>query len=841
MIKNKNHLLVFIFLLLPVSVYIGLSIGSKNNPVNAELSEDNAFGKKESEEEKEAGPEIERTYFARNHQPYGYVIEPKVLDEVWRDIKSMPKEQDFGNPGMPWVSIGPYGSQVPGNNTKYTGRILDINIKDTSNILVASASGGLWKAGNPPIPLTEQLTSQVASSFDVQPGNNNVIILGTGEPFMRGGTGLYKTTNGGTNWARVLVNDSSCFYKVRYSSTSVVHACSQNGYYRSDDNGANWTKYFSGNVSDFAVHPAINNFVYICKWSNDSGGVYKTADAGNNWNRMTNGIQTTDVGRTSVAIAPSSPNVVYVLMSKADQSLSGFYKTIGGDFWQHISTPGNIFGDLGHYANVIAVSPTRDSTVMIGGVFLGISTNSGASWVNLSSTNINVHADQHAIKFNSTGTSVWVGNDGGLSFSNDMSNFNTLNNNWPITQYNTIDFSLSNPNIIIGGSQDNGITGTTDGGTTWANPHWGLDGSGTAINPFISSEWYTTTGFYSGSWAFQRRRTTDGGINWTSINTGIGSSVATWTKIKTDNSNPISIYTNSSRLLYYSTNKGDNWIQRNTPEFPTFPSDFSVRKYGDTSVIYVCIESNDVDSRLFVQTGSGAFTEVSGDIPGGLYIQAVTMHPGNSNTAYAVIRGMYQAHKVYKTVNRGVNWVNLNSNLPNVPALSMTLYPNNDNILYLGTEMGCFKSTSGGSNWFRWNDGLPEAVIVTDLKSYFSGGEFYVLGGTYGRGVWKRKDDDLVILPGISQEIPDKFLLHQNYPNPFNPVTEIKLSVPRKGKVELHVYDVTGRLTSTLINAVMEAGVHNINFDGSNLASGVYFYRVTAEGFTDVKKMILIK
>lgn len=89
--------------------------------------------------------------------------------------------------------------------------------------------------------------------------------------------------------------------------------------------------------------------------------------------------------------------------------------------------------------------------------------------------------------------------------------------------------------------------------------------------------------------------------------------------------------------------------------------------------------------------------------------------------------------------------------------------------------------------------------------------------------------------------VPNKFSLSQNYPNPFNPVTNIKFSLPKLSYVNLAVYDVTGKVVAELVNRQMDAGSYTANFDASLLSSGVYFYKLTAGDFTDVKKMMLLK
>lgn len=127
----------------------------------------------------------------------------------------------------------------------------------------------------------------------------------------------------------------------------------------------------------------------------------------------------------------------------------------------------------------------------------------------------------------------------------------------------------------------------------------------------------------------------------------------------------------------------------------------------------------------------------------------------------------------------------------------------------------------------------------------------YILGGgDDGACVWSDYNGyngyfakQIVTTTGIStnNEIPSGFSLAQNYPNPFNPVTNIKFSIPNTGLVTLKVYDITGKEVAALVNQNMNAGSYTFDFDASHLATGAYFYRLSADGFTDVKKMMLIK
>jgi hypothetical protein len=162
------------------------------------------------------------------------------------------------------------------------------------------------------------------------------------------------------------------------------------------------------------------------------------------------------------------------------------------------------------------------------------------------------------------------------------------------------------------------------------------------------------------------------------------------------------------------------------------------------------------------------------------------------------------------------------------------------------SQAGAFYRSYNGS-WtssFKFSHTKADTTYAKPRAGYLLG------GGDDGAGVWSLHNGyhgffskNMITTTGISNnnEIPEGFSLSQNYPNPFNPVTNIKFSIPKAGLVTLKVYDITGKEVASLVNQNMNAGSYTFDFDASYLSSGAYFYRINTDGFTDVKKMMLIK
>ena len=149
---------------------------------------------------------------------------------------------------------------------------------------------------------------------------------------------------------------------------------------------------------------------------------------------------------------------------------------------------------------------------------------------------------------------------------------------------------------------------------------------------------------------------------------------------------------------------------------------------------------------------------------------------------------------------------------------------------------GVMLSNDGGATWT--GTGLPG----TDVLALALDGT-YAYAGTGGHGVWRRPTSQMTVTGVISAAPsgPAVFRLGQNYPNPFNPTTVIPYQIPSAQHVTLRVFDVLGREVATLVDGRLDAGPHTAHFDGGNLASGVYLYRLSAGGYTATRRFIITK
>jgi hypothetical protein len=251
---------------------------------------------------------------------------------------------------------------------------------------------------------------------------------------------------------------------------------------------------------------------------------------------------------------------------------------------------------------------------------------------------------------------------------------------------------------------------------------------------------------------------------------------------------------------------------------------------SNTDKIYIGTSNG----RIHVTTNNGTNWATQLGFP---YVTDLWVDFDNDDVCYASFGGSTPDRHVYKTTDGGNNWFTITTNLPNIAVNSIIKKQSSPQMLFVGTDLGVFQSTNDGADWITFNTGFP-TVEVYDLK--YKEGPNLLLAATHGRGCFTFDISTLVSIQSQSNT-PDKFSLSQNYPNPFNPSTLIKYEIPISNFVSLKVYDVLGNEIADLVNAKLNAGSYETEFNATKLSSGVYFYKLSVGEVSEIKSMILVK
>lgn len=199
---------------------------------------------------------------------------------------------------------------------------------------------------------------------------------------------------------------------------------------------------------------------------------------------------------------------------------------------------------------------------------------------------------------------------------------------------------------------------------------------------------------------------------------------------------------------------------------------------------------------------------------------------------------------IYLSTNNGTTWKPVNTGLQNTNKSSIGTFAvvGTNIFVSVGDSNFIYLSTNNGTTWKAVNLGLPsEFTYANAITSLVTNG-YYLFAATNGAGFWRRPIPEMItsVSPSLNN-LPTQFALEQNFPNPFNPTTTISYSLPHESYVRLSIFNTLGQTVRTLVNQFEEAGNKSVSFDSGSLSSGVYFYRLQAGTFSDVKKLLVIK
>ena len=711
--------------------------------------------------------------------------------------------------------------------------------------------------------LISSVNSAYADGFNSIHTPNGLYVIAVGDV-----GNIFRSTNNGNSWARY--TEPSVNFKSVYTLGTNVWIAGDNGkVYKSTTSSTILTPYNTG------ITTSINSIVFtdantgfLC---GDNGVVLKTIDGGMTWNPSASGITTTSK-LNSIHFKDASNGIV------VGNGGVSFMTSNSGSSWTAttISTTRNLL--KARYYNDGAAVAGEWGTLFF---------KAAGAW---DEVNTRINTDIRGIEgvsFND----IHICGGGGFIRNNINGNYEFLNFAKSPMLADLVDMTyFANIGYAVS-SQNNAIIRTTDGGQVWTLT------AGTTV----SYNWEAKPGA-SGNFlgnnmslhptnrdvvfiAFGNRvyKSLDKGENWQTIGSAIpsGSTPHSFFVSPIDTNIWLVATESSPDKVYRTTDYGSTWTQVISQNFSNYGQPLEMDQ-NNPHVFYFAPDNGG----FWKSTDDGAtFTEISGNYAFRSPCDIIVAYD-NSNMIFVAdgITGSGQA-KIYKSVNGGVNWNLVHTAASSeVPSMCNTVFQKNvvwatewsGSTIYYSTNFGDNWSVHHNNSFSGWGSDIcreDPGMIITgswgaSATMSLDGGETWtnVSSGLSGHGggilipdrgyilchqgsnVYKLNVVYSVITDIEENSIsglPKDFNLSQNYPNPFNPSTNIRYDIPKSGNVTLKVYNELGKEVSTLVNSYQNAGSYEINFNASSaaggLTSGVYFYKLEADGFTSTKKMLLIK
>lgn len=711
------------------------------------------------------------------------------LDQSYADFQKK-KEEIFYH--VPWISIGPVLNSA-------RVEAIQIDPQHPGTFYVAFGSGNLWKSTDHGIswkPIFENMPSHGIGDIALAPSNSQVIYVGTGESlrkqrnFTLPGNGIYRSDDGGNTWnhrglgenwhvGEIVVhpeNPDIVFVAAMGKFWSQDH---HQGIYKSTDGGKSWKRvlYVDENTraNDIVISQSNPEILYATMWENQidsalaesvygkNSGVYKSEDLGETWQRIMNGFPTgPKLGRMGVAVSYTNPLMAYVLLDNLnnDRAMAPeIYKTIdGGQSWKKTHQDNLFFSStIGWYFSDIYVNPKNDEEIFALGVRIAHSVDGGKTFEFLGGEvhHINpspaqtLHLDHCEMWINPQNPQqIAVGNDGGFYLSYDKGGHWNHYNNIPSGEFYTITLEDQPPYRIFGGTQDNAtVFGLADSYSPkfpdnwqylWIDAWSGGDGCITQLDPDDENIIY-----FSMQEGYVMRKDQGRGIA-----KGVKPTVSPDEKIelKYNFVSPYFISDHTDHAIYHAGNylyksldKGDHWKR--------ISSDLSRSKdpLKKSTAASALTESPLHMGSLYMGTDHGAFWYTNDDgsnweersegLANG-YIRSIRVSKFDEANIYLAMSGLNYDDLdpyLYRSSDNGQSWKLITKDLPKQPVNVILEDPKFPGLIYIGTHRGVFMSGNRGEDWELIGSDFP-LVPVADL-GITANDELII--ATHGRGIYK--------------------------------------------------------------------------------------------------------